>query len=293
MPRPSTQIDFSKITSYPWEKHAKELVSAYKWFVKFRNIPYDHDQQRTIIALFDLYPEETSKLGKDRDAGYAKLRKWSAKYRWPWRAKAYDKFQSREEVIADLRRRQRSREEWNRRQDEFSEDTWKDIQALRKIARQIIEMPLFEDEITHETVEKKNGKQIIHQTIVRKPIGAKLSDATQIIEKTDKLGRLLFNLSTENIDFTVPQPTLIALARERFKQSIEEFPEINIEFRAYAISTRYNVEVSEILDPSVYDEKEEIVKQLNQLKPKALKLGDVDYEKEKKKQTPRPKKKKT
>lgn len=270
-PNKNTYVDFSKIKSYPWEKHTNELVSAYKWFIKFRDIPYDHDVDRNLKVLMELYEKESSKLGKNKDAVYKKFRMWSSKYRWTWRSNAYDKFQAHEEAVSDLQRRRQEREKWNDRKEKFADETWDHIKQLRYKAKEIINAPLFEDEITEETEKTNNGKTIINKTIIRKPLkGVKLSDATKIIEVTDKLGRLLFNLSTEILDINMPHQSLVALARERMKESIEEFPDIEIESRAYAIATRYKVKASELLDPTQYNPGDEIIHELNQLKPKAL-----------------------
>lgn len=115
----------------PWEETPGESVEAHRAFLAYRDI----EAGRTL---------EGARKALGKGAGYRRLcERWSSRWRWVDRARAWDDHLRRErDGVAAERER-----EWERRRLDAMESAWEDAQVLRDRARRMMEFPLVADRV--------------------------------------------------------------------------------------------------------------------------------------------------
>lgn len=181
MPSP-TPIEINDLPDglHVWEQLPGEPA---KWYARFADLYLPQPSfSRSLLGAFRLYKKEealAADSSQEDDAllrsSFSHIRKtpgqWSvqaAKWRWQERAIAKDRW--------DRKQRRRVREGWLR---ELEEDEWKDAQALRDRAREMMEYPI----VTRTATE--DG-----QTIIIAPAKWTAADMAKFFELSSKLGRM-------------------------------------------------------------------------------------------------------
>ena len=90
---------------YNDEKYGEELGASFKYFKEFIKCP----QPRTLIGFHEVLANKLANNGRKRIPSYAKIREYSAKWKWMLRAKAYDDYirdvedEEMKQTIRDIR----------------------------------------------------------------------------------------------------------------------------------------------------------------------------------------------
>lgn len=146
----------------PWDRRDGESLPAWEAFIRYR----------------DLGPGRSSDaVGKELGKSGGLCERWSARWEWVARCRAWDAHMAAVEQRGRERALEASAEEWARRRLKIREDEWEVSQALVAKVKGMLSLPLV-------TRESADGKTVV------KPGRWGFRDTASMIETASKLARL-------------------------------------------------------------------------------------------------------
>lgn len=221
-----------------FERRPDETEKAFAAFKVFLEL----GEARTVVAA---YRQITGKKEAKQAAGY--FNKWASRFDWHARAADYDRHLFR----AETKSVENVRAKWAARRETLREDAYSDALALRARARLILALPLSETTESTDTLDE-DGKTVRRTVVVHKPVNARPSDASQMLNVADRLARLAADMETDRVLIDTPEQKRarqLQAARVRFQQSGELFPHEPEEVRAATIAAAFGFTVDEISLP--------------------------------------------
>lgn len=132
------------------------------------------------------------------------LERWSARFKWVARAKAYDERLLSIQRDAEKKTIEAKANSWASRQTALREDEWQTADQLISRARQMLDWPL-------EHTVTKDGKTTIL------PTKWTISDAVRMVEVAAKLRRMAVGEETDHLKVSTPGPDFSKLTVEEVR----------------------------------------------------------------------------
>ncbi len=129
------------------------------------------------------------KLGKSGTL----LSRWSSRWQWVARAKAYDEHLELLDLVAKQKATEAAATKWAERRAEQREAEWQLSEQLIVKAREMLTWPLAQS-IVEETTD--DDDQSLKQTVIVKPVRWSMADVPRILETASKLARLSTEMET-------------------------------------------------------------------------------------------------
>lgn len=231
----------------PWEQQDDEPNAAYNCFRAYL------DQKPNERNALQVYRQIYNKPSAKQPGGA--VGKWTVRFDWRGRARAYDQMIAAEEIEAARQAAYRRAKLWEDRRQQIADSEWEMADALQKKLAAMLALPVTEKVIEETKVVEMeiDGEKVKVQRVVTviKPVRWNGNTVQHYMEQVSKLRRRAAEMTLDKIevakDTARSEPdNMLELAKAALVKAREEFTDLDDDSLLSMVASSYSVTVEEL-----------------------------------------------